>query len=98
MEKYFGNAYRGDPGVPHCNPMDFWGAWAGAAAFSAVTWVNPYIWHFTTDDNYHDKAMLYEHHHWKRARDKNKPHRFEWNKTSEEFRQNYYFNWPVFFK
>ncbi|THG05780.1 hypothetical protein TEA_007628 [Camellia sinensis var. sinensis] len=44
MEKYFGNAYRGDPGVPHADPDRFVNIWIGSFAFSALTWVNPYMW------------------------------------------------------
>ncbi|KAH0632533.1 hypothetical protein KY290_035938 [Solanum tuberosum] len=44
MEKYFGNAYRGDPGVPHADPERFVNIWIGSAAFSALTWINPYMW------------------------------------------------------
>ena len=44
MEKYFGNAYRGDPGVPHADPERFWNIWIGSAAFSVMTWFNPYMW------------------------------------------------------
>lgn len=44
MEKYFGNAYRGDPGVPHADPDRFVNIWIGSAAFSALTWINPYMW------------------------------------------------------
>ncbi|CAH9135617.1 unnamed protein product [Cuscuta epithymum] len=51
MEKYFGNAYRGDPGVPHSDPSTFWSKWIGAAGFSAVTWFNPYMWQLTNEYN-----------------------------------------------
>lgn len=47
MEKYFGNAYRGDPGVPHTDPDRFLNIWIGSAAFSALTWFNPYMWQLT---------------------------------------------------
>ncbi|CAN1143124.1 hypothetical protein LINPERHAP2_LOCUS13439 [Linum perenne] len=47
MEKYFGNAYRGDPGVPHAPGKRFTNIWIGAAAFSAVAWFDPYFWQHT---------------------------------------------------
>lgn len=52
MEKYFGNAYRGDPGVPHADPDRFVNIWIGSAAFSALTWINPYMWHLTNQFKY----------------------------------------------
>ncbi|KAK4583173.1 hypothetical protein RGQ29_026102 [Quercus rubra] len=52
MEKYFGNAYRGDPGVPHADPDRFVNIWIGSAAFSALTWFNPYMWHLTNQFNH----------------------------------------------
>nr|GMC65167.1 transcription initiation factor TFIID subunit 8 [Ipomoea batatas] len=50
MEKYLANAYRGDPGVPHCDPKHFWSCWIGSAAFSSIPCFNPYMWQFTADD------------------------------------------------
>ncbi|KAL6507892.1 hypothetical protein OROGR_024087 [Orobanche gracilis] len=44
MDKIIGNAYRGDPGVPHADSDRFWNIWIGSAAFSVLTWVNPYMW------------------------------------------------------
>lgn len=52
MEKYFGNAYRGDPGVPHADPDRFVNIWIGSALFSALTWNNPYMWQLTTQFKY----------------------------------------------
>ncbi|TXG58469.1 hypothetical protein EZV62_016298 [Acer yangbiense] len=52
MEKYFGNAYRGDPGVPHADPDRFYNIWIGSAAFSALTWSNPYMWQLSTQFKY----------------------------------------------
>ncbi|CAH9115546.1 unnamed protein product [Cuscuta europaea] len=97
MEKYFGNAYRGDPGVPHSDPSTFWSKWIGAAGFSAITWFNPYMWQLTNEYNWHDQAMLFEQYHWKQARKKNQPYNFKWNQMSKEVRDSYYFNWPVYF-
>ncbi|OMO72473.1 hypothetical protein CCACVL1_17780 [Corchorus capsularis] len=33
MEKYFGTAYGGDPGVPHADPTRFTNIWIGSAAW-----------------------------------------------------------------
>ncbi|KAK8954086.1 hypothetical protein KSP39_PZI002573 [Platanthera zijinensis] len=44
MEKYFGNAYRGDPGIPHADPERFFNIWIGSFTFSALTFFNPYMW------------------------------------------------------
>ena len=52
MEKYFGNAYRGDPGVPHADPDRFVNIWIGSIAFSALTWVNPYMWQLSNQFKY----------------------------------------------
>ncbi|KAL6277655.1 hypothetical protein ACE6H2_021256 [Prunus campanulata] len=42
MEKYFGNAYRGDPGVPHADPERFVNIWIGwhdkAMCFEQYHW------------------------------------------------------------
>ncbi|XP_020103454.1 uncharacterized protein LOC109720627 isoform X1 [Ananas comosus] len=51
MEKYFGNAYRGDPGVPHTDPERFVNIWIGSFAFSALTWFNPYMWQLSNQFN-----------------------------------------------
>ncbi|MFQ6632003.1 hypothetical protein Gotur_008374 [Gossypium turneri] len=141
MEKYFGNAYRGDPGVPHAGPDRFVNIWIGSAAFSVLTWFNPYTWQLTNQFNHsshrieldkfglltvfaripfhnagiysaytnlafiytflfmldiacsrvsfylliwimsicswHDKAMIFEHYHWKKAKAKNQPYKFK---------------------
>ncbi|KAL1545824.1 hypothetical protein AAHA92_22504 [Salvia divinorum] len=97
MEKYFGNAYRGDPGVPHADPERFVNIWIGSAAFSALAWVNPYMWTLSNQFNWHDKAMLFEQYHWKKARAKNQPYQFQWNQMDKKVRDSYYFNWPVYF-
>ncbi|KAA0043996.1 hypothetical protein E5676_scaffold352G002690 [Cucumis melo var. makuwa] len=52
MEKYFGNAYRGDPGVPHTDPGRFFNIWIGAAGFSVLTWFNPYMWQLSNQFKY----------------------------------------------
>ncbi|KAF7818645.1 Aminopeptidase-like protein AC3.5 [Senna tora] len=52
MEKYFGNAYRGDPGVPHAEPERFVNIWIGSAAFSAITFFNPHIWQLSNQFKY----------------------------------------------
>ncbi|RDX94784.1 hypothetical protein CR513_22800 [Mucuna pruriens] len=74
MEKYFGNAYRGDPGVPHSGSDRFENIWVGSALFSVLTYFNPYMWQLSNQYNWHDKAMLYEQYHWKQARKKNQPY------------------------
>ncbi|KAI3847844.1 hypothetical protein MKX03_026904, partial [Papaver bracteatum] len=43
-DRFFGNAYKGDRGVPHAHPERFRNIWIGLLAFSAITWFNPYIW------------------------------------------------------
>ncbi|MCD7462252.1 hypothetical protein HAX54_048129 [Datura stramonium] len=97
MEKYFGNAYRGDPGVPHADPDRFVNIWIGSAAFSALTWINPYMWTLSNQYNWHDKSMLFEQYHWKKALKKNQDYEFKWNQWDRETRDSYYFNWPVYF-
>ncbi|KAK4348491.1 hypothetical protein RND71_031246 [Anisodus tanguticus] len=98
MEKYFGNAYRGDPGVPHADPERFMNIWVGSAAFSALTWINPYMWTLSNQYNWHDKAMMFEQHHWKKALKKNQDYEFKWNQyMDKDERDSYYFNWPVYF-
>ncbi|RWR76171.1 Aminopeptidase-like protein AC3.5 [Cinnamomum micranthum f. kanehirae] len=56
MDKIFGNAYRGDPGVPHTDPDRFVNIWIGSFAFSALTWFNPYMWQLSNAY----KVMCYE--------------------------------------
>ncbi|XXG53293.1 hypothetical protein AAC387_Pa03g1405 [Persea americana] len=98
MDKIFGNAYRGDPGVPHTDPDRFVNIWIGSFAFSALTWFNPYMWQLSNAYNWHDRAMLYEQYHWKKAMKKGKKYDFLWNKTWDKAtRDSYYYNWPVFF-
>lgn len=58
MEKYFGNAYRGDPGVPHADPDRFTNIWIGSAAFSVLTWFNPYMWQLSNQFKYSLVASL----------------------------------------
>ncbi|KAB1223663.1 hypothetical protein CJ030_MR2G011704 [Morella rubra] len=146
MEKYFGNAYRGDPGVPHSDPDRFVDIWIGSAAFSALTFFNPYMWQLSSQfkirvsscilgydtvlgtvfsfclgreseitqeedlvvsmqaidgpawlSSWHDKAMLFEQYHWKKAMEKKQPYKFMWNQMPREVRDSYYYNWPVYF-
>lgn len=52
MEKYFGNAYRGDPGVPHADPDRFVNIWVGSAAFSVMAWFHPYMWTLSNQYKY----------------------------------------------
>ncbi|KAK7267717.1 hypothetical protein RIF29_20395 [Crotalaria pallida] len=99
MEKYFGNAYRGDPGVPHTDHQRFYNIWFGSAAFSVLAYINPYIWHFPTSQwSWHDRAIIYEQYQWKKAMRENKPYEPLWNKMyDKEMRDNFYFNWPIYF-
>ncbi|XP_027366271.1 uncharacterized protein LOC113872711 [Abrus precatorius] len=98
MEKYFGNAYRGDPGVPHSDPDRFVNIWVGSALFGVLTYFNPYMWQLSNQYNWHDKAMLFEQYHWKQAMKKNQPYEFLWNKTWDRVhRDHYYYNWPIYF-
>ncbi|XP_022748165.1 uncharacterized protein LOC111297821 [Durio zibethinus] len=132
MEKYFGNAYRGDPGVPHSGPDRFVNIWIGSVAFSVITWFNPYIWQLANQFKYlckplqlcvlllilcigacfcpdfsfflivwnmsNDKAMIFEHYHWKKAKAKKQRYKIKWNEyMDKDHRDSYYFNWPVYF-
>ncbi|KAI3895259.1 hypothetical protein MKW98_004007 [Papaver atlanticum] len=97
MDRFFGNAYRGDPGVPHADPERFGNIWIGSLAFSAITWFNPYIWQLSNQSNWHDRAMIFEQYHWKKALQKKQPYKFKWNEMDKEVRDSYYFNWPVYF-
>ncbi|KAK9079384.1 hypothetical protein SSX86_001055 [Deinandra increscens subsp. villosa] len=98
MEKYFGNAYRGDPGVPHSGQEKFLSIWIGSIAFSAITWSHPYIWQLSNRHNWHDHAMLFEQYHWKKALQKKEKYKFSWNENwSKAARDSYYINWPVYF-
>ncbi|KAB2622387.1 hypothetical protein D8674_024569 [Pyrus ussuriensis x Pyrus communis] len=70
MEKYFGNAYRGDPGVPHADPERLVYIWIGSTASQpSLGW--------------HDKAMLFEQYHWKKwneymDKDQRESYYFNW--------------------
>ncbi|KAI4349121.1 hypothetical protein L6164_009757 [Bauhinia variegata] len=97
MEKYFGNAYRGDPGVPHAEPERFANIWIGSAIFTAYSYFNPYYWQHTPTFNWHDRAFLFEQYHWKQAKKKGQPYKFRWNQMDKEIRDSYYFNWPAYF-
>ncbi|KAI3706728.1 hypothetical protein L6452_24660 [Arctium lappa] len=98
MEKYFGNAYRGDPGIPHCGKENFLSIWIGSLAFSAITWNHPHLWQVSNRFNWHDHAMLYEQYHLKKALKKKQKYEYSWNKNwSKEARDSYYYNWPVYF-
>ncbi|GER45470.1 hypothetical protein STAS_22417 [Striga asiatica] len=108
MDQFFGSAYRGDPGVPHSGHQPFKTIGIGCACFAIFTWNNPYIWQMTNQYKYsqipsllrllwHDKAMLFEQYHWKKARAKNQPYKFKWNEKSKTERDAYYVNWPIYF-
>ncbi|KAF5750413.1 thylakoid lumenal 15.0 kDa protein 2 chloroplastic [Tripterygium wilfordii] len=84
MEKYFGNAYRGDPGVPHADADRFVNIWVGSALFCAFTWNSPYMWQLTNQFNWHDRAFLFEQYHWKKAMAKNQPYKFQEKRLAQE--------------
>lgn len=52
MERYFGNAYRGDPGVPHADADRFVNIWVGSAAFGVLTFFDPYMWQLSNQFRY----------------------------------------------
>ena len=52
MEKYFGNAYRGDPGVPHADPQRFANIWIGSFGFSVLAYFHPYMWQLSNQWKY----------------------------------------------
>ena len=52
MEKYFGNAYRCDPGIPHTDSDRFVNIWIRSIALSTLTWVNPYMWQLSNRFKY----------------------------------------------
>ncbi|WJX11703.1 hypothetical protein P8452_02284 [Trifolium repens] len=99
MDKYFSSAYRGDPGVPHASPHRFVNIWIGSLAFTACNCFNPHYFQIgSTAFNWHDKVMLFEQYHWKRAMEKNKRYEPMWNKTWDRaHRDSYYYNWPIYF-
>ncbi|PIA63151.1 hypothetical protein AQUCO_00200877v1 [Aquilegia coerulea] len=51
MERFFANAYRGDPGVPHADRERFGNIWIGSFAFAAISWFNPYFWQLSRQIN-----------------------------------------------
>ncbi|KAI3447567.1 hypothetical protein Pfo_004232 [Paulownia fortunei] len=55
------------------------------------------MWQLSNQFNWHDKAMLFEQYHWKKAFEKKQPYKFKWNQMDKELRDSYYFNWPVYF-
>ncbi|KAL8168038.1 hypothetical protein V2J09_009537 [Rumex salicifolius] len=44
--------------------------------------------------SWHDRAMVYEQYHWKKAMAKKQPYNFKWNQMDKEVRESYYLNWP----
>ncbi|CAM6088366.1 unnamed protein product [Calypogeia fissa] len=99
MEKMFGPAYQGDPGVPHSDKEGFATIFWGAVAFSAYSLVNPYYWEQGAHAmNWHDWAMVCENHARKRAMKKKKVYKPKWNEfMPKEVRDSYYQNWPDYF-
>ncbi|GJP59647.1 hypothetical protein CLOP_g14226, partial [Closterium sp. NIES-67] len=49
MDKIFGPAYTGDPGVPHTDKDIFSGIFWGAVGFSLYSVADPYYWQHTTE-------------------------------------------------
>ncbi|KAJ7192468.1 hypothetical protein O6H91_Y520600 [Diphasiastrum complanatum] len=99
MEKMFGPAYTGDPGVPHSDKDGFASIVWGSIAFSVYSLACPYYWEQCLHSyNWHDWAMVCENHQLKRARKKGKPYEFKWNTfMSKEARTSYYHNWADYF-
>eukprot|EP00245_Coleochaete_scutata_P000435 TRINITY_DN10560_c0_g1_i1.p1 TRINITY_DN10560_c0_g1~~TRINITY_DN10560_c0_g1_i1.p1 ORF type:complete len:100 (+),score=23.76 TRINITY_DN10560_c0_g1_i1:63-362(+) len=98
MDKMFGPAYTGDPGVPHADKDMFWGVFSGAALFGVWTMINPYHWEQAQQAiNWHDFAMVCENHRYKQACRKKQPYEFKWNKMAKRSRDAYYQNWQDFF-
>lgn len=52
MEKYFGNSYRGDPGVPHCDEDAFSNVWLGSLGFAVYAWNYPHFWTLARERKY----------------------------------------------
>ncbi|KAF9621248.1 hypothetical protein IFM89_018333 [Coptis chinensis] len=98
MERFFGNAYQGDLGVPHTDPEQSMNIWIDSIVFFAISWFHPYMRQLSNQFNWHDRAMLFEQHHWKKALKKGQPYQFKWNQyMDKDLRESYYFNWPVYF-
>ncbi|KAG6541005.1 hypothetical protein Mapa_017578 [Marchantia paleacea] len=99
MEKMFGPAYQGDPGVPHSDKEGFATIFWGAVTFSAYSMVCPYYWEQGGNWwNWHDWAMVAENHQMKRAIRKKKPYKPRWNEfMNKEQREAYYHNWADYF-
>ena len=98
MEKMFGPAYAGDPGVPHSGKERFATLFWGCVAFSAVSYLNPYYWQYTNSYNWHDLAMVCENHRFKKAMKENKPYEPLWNEFMPKLvRDCYYQNWADYF-
>jgi len=97
MDKIFGPAYSGDPGIPH-SQEPFYTTIGGPLVFSVVSIFNPYYWQSTTEYNWHDWAMVCENTQWKRALKKKQPYEFKFNKFLDKtVREAYYHNWTTFF-
>eukprot|EP00246_Nothoceros_aenigmaticus_P012939 TRINITY_DN420_c0_g1_i3.p2 TRINITY_DN420_c0_g1~~TRINITY_DN420_c0_g1_i3.p2 ORF type:complete len:102 (-),score=10.94 TRINITY_DN420_c0_g1_i3:813-1118(-) len=100
MEKMFGPAYTGDPGVPHSDKEAFGSIFWGAVCFSAYSFICPYYWEQANNAwNWHDWAMVCENHQLKRAMKKGKKeYEFKWNKAlNKRQRDTYYHMWPDYF-
>ncbi|KAI5060082.1 hypothetical protein GOP47_0024502 [Adiantum capillus-veneris] len=98
MEKMFGPAYAGDPGVPHSGKDGFANLFWGCVTFAAISWFNPYYWQYTNCYNWHDLAMVCENHRMKKAIKENKLYEPLWNEYMPKLvRDSYFQNWPDYF-
>ncbi|CAI5461182.1 unnamed protein product [Closterium sp. Yama58-4] len=98
MDKIFGPAYTGDPGVPHTDKDIFSGIFWGAVGFSLYSVADPYYWQHSTEHNWHDMAYIHENHQFKKACRQRKPYEPKWNQMmSKEVRESYYNNWRDYF-
>lgn len=98
MEKMFGPAYTGDPGVPHMEKDVFNTLVKGCLAFSVYTAFDPYHWQLATYYNYHDWAMVCDNHRMKVAMKKKEPFKSLWNAhMSEGARRTHYHVWQDYF-
>ncbi|XP_024533467.1 uncharacterized protein LOC112351473 [Selaginella moellendorffii] len=99
MDKIFGPAYRGDPGVPHSGKENFENIFMASVGFTVYTWFFPYYWeqsHFLY--NFHDIAMCAEHHQWRKAMQKGERYEFKWNKFMKpKERRSYYYRWRDYY-
>jgi len=98
MDKIFGPAYSGDPGIPHSGKEMFHTTIWAPVIFSIASIFNPYYWQSATEVNWHDWAMVHENTQRKRALKKKQPYEPKFNKLlNKPQRESFYHSWPVFF-